>query len=145
MKFRITLIIFILLAVSIMTIGCDAIVVSLEVSETEYDYGTINIGESRSHIFRVTNPSNDNILISNLSFLGLASNDFTLTSGQRTPIILSPGRYIGFVIDFKPTQEGFRNSVFVIKHSGKAKNSTINLIGTGFGIPKIELLETSSG
>ena len=135
------LFLIVVIAVS-MFISCDARITGLLVSPEEYDFKVVNLGDSKSYYFRVSNKSNDNFIVTNFSFMGIAANDYKITMGGNTPLYLQAGRAEILAIEFEPTAAGVRSARLMISHTGSNGVNQIFLTGLGLPVPRLNVSDT---
>jgi len=95
-------------------------------------YGSVNLGATRTHLFRVSNPGTDTLTLAGsvngggFSIFGLAAS-------------LEPGQSDEFEVRFSPFSDGIRNGTITVT-SNAANNSTFSFAVTAVGLaPEIEL------
>ncbi len=117
------------------------------------DFGTIQLGVGSAETsFTASNTGTGDLLISALTFTGVAASDFEITSDACTGVTVGVGQTCAIAVTFSPTALGERNAELVINSnavntpeltvalhgSGRNPHLTVTLAGTGQGLVKYE-------
>ncbi len=108
------------------------------ISPESYDFGTINIGESETTSFTITNTGGGTLTIqdTDITFDGTNASDFTIESGTVFPINLTAGQTFSYNVIFTPSVNGDEVANMVIEDNIVSKVvHNIALTGTGFQLP----------
>lgn len=78
----------------------------LEVTPTEYDFGEVELGSSRSTIITITNAGYDILNINEVSFQTGSSPYFSIASAPAPGAELLPGEYAEIEVTYTPFDLG---------------------------------------
>ncbi len=123
-------------------VSCDARITGLFVSPENYDYKIVNLGDTKTYYFRISNKSNDNFVVNQFTFIGIAADDYKITMGGSTPLLLQAGKAQILAIEFEPSAAGVRAARLIINHTGSNRTNNIFLTGIGIPVPRLNVSDT---
>ena len=128
-----------LLVLIVIFAGCLAESKKLIVSDFDYDFGNVNLGEFAEYEFKITNKTGKDIIIFSFDLVGTVANDYAITSGGTIPNHLIKNTEAKFTVKFTPSDTGLRECSLEIAHDGSGSIIKISFTGTGVAVPKIVL------
>ena len=112
-----------------------------EVTPANWDFGSVNRGSTSSAVtFTIKNTGNANLVLTNSPYVTTTGN-FAVAS-QPSTTTLTAGSSTTFTATFTPGSSGALTGTLVVHHQavfGGATSTTVNVSGTGVGIPEIGL------
>ena len=121
------------------TMGCDAKVAGLSLHPDSHDFGTVNLGDKKLMHFRVKNLSNDTFTITKIQLMGVSTNNFRITAGYATPKYLQSQGFVIISVEYEPKNAGLHVAFIQITHNGPKQSERIDLLGTGFPVPRMNI------
>ncbi len=107
----------------------------IEVSPSEYDFGTVFIGQSKEKEFTLENTGELQLVVSEIKS---KNKSFSVDLAKGTnpcgslPVILDPGQFCNFTVTFSPLKEKREKTSIEFKSNDKTnKKFRVNLYGTG--------------
>jgi len=104
----------------------------IEVAPVDYDFGNVEINDSRAIVVTITNVAKGQLEITSLAFTAASSSDFAITGSPTLPIILGPAATADIQVTYAPTSQGLAEATLEI-----ASNDTdeplvvVTLVGAG--------------
>ena len=128
--------------------GLSVIGKAADLSATELDFGTVNVGEtSAPQTMSLTNTGSDNVTLPLASILfGGDVADFTVLTNGCTPLlVLPPGASCDAIIEFSPSAEGNRSTTYVGSSDapGSPHLAMLKGVGAPAAAPVLELSPAS--
>jgi len=117
--------------------GCDAKVTGLSLHPDNHDFGIVNLGDKQLMHFRVKNLANNTFTITKIQLMGVSTNNFRITSGYAVPKYLQPQGYVIISVEYEPKNAGLHVAFIQITHNGPKISERIDLLGTGFPVPRM--------
>ncbi len=100
-------------------------------------FGAVNLGQSGTNVFTITNAGNATLTLSNLVVAGANSADFTV-SGITLPASVAPGGKTTFAIAYSPAVCGAGSATLQITNNDSSRDPfTVALAGSGNALPVI--------
>ena len=116
------------------------IAVNLAGHNGTYDFGNITFGSNSGDIFTVSNSGNIDLNLTNISIAGDDADDFELINNTTSPV--AGGGNTGFSVKFTPSSLGEKTATLsIVSDDPNTPTYTINLRGTGVGLPQINVYE----
>ncbi len=107
-------------------------------SDTELDFGTVNVGETGSDLVSISNTGAGTLNITDIAISGTNAGDFAYQTDTEGPWALTTGQELVIQVDFTPTAEGARSASLDITDDLGSKSrqvSSVTLTGEGFVMP----------
>jgi hypothetical protein len=105
----------------------------IEVSQTEYNWGKIDVGSVQVDVVPVFNLGNASLTIESLQLEQAQQSQFTLAPLQALPVTLEPNSVIDLEVSFSPVIEGIDTAVLSIL-SNDPNEPVIDVLLTGEGV-----------
>jgi hypothetical protein len=105
----------------------------IDVSQTEYNLGTIDVGSMQTVAVPVFNLGNASLTIESLQLEQDQQTQFTLAPLQALPVTLEPNSVIDLEVSFSPVIEGIDTAVLSIL-SNDPNDPVIDVVLTGEGM-----------
>ena len=102
-----------------------------DVSPTNYDYGTADVGAMTSQTFTVSSAASGVLSITAVSLGGTNPGDYAVTDDACTGANLPSGSVCTVTVAFGPTATGLRNATLQIASNDPASPDLVPLSGTG--------------
>jgi len=101
----------------------------ISVSPTFYDFGSVNVGSSKSKIFTISNIGEEKITINQISLTGNNSSEFSIIEDNCSGKYIYPGSSLTFKVRFSPFSYGDKSAVVLIYYNDS--EFTVPLQGNG--------------
>ena len=108
----------------------------IALSDTLLDFGVVEIDSSASQTLWIYSVGTDTLEVSGLS----TTVDYSAESGVPLPALVPPADSLEVTVIFSPTTEGAISGTLTI--IGNVPDTTVVLLGEGFGVPHIALSDT---
>lgn len=103
-----------------------------------FSFGTIERGEQRSRVFRITNTGESDLKISSITVAGTNPGDFIVSELDDLDVYANPYDYTEFTVTFKPTATGNRTAIVRVNSNDPDENPfDIVISGTAPTTPEI--------
>ncbi len=107
-------------------------------SDTELDFGTVDVGETGSDLVSISNSGAGTLNITSIDFSGSEAGDFAYQTDTEGPWALTTGQELVIQVDFTPSADGPRSGSLDITDDLGSKSrqvSSVTLTGNGFVMP----------
>lgn len=96
----------------------------ISTTTTNYDFGDVNLNESKEHKLTFTNTGDEQLIISNVELLNNSEGSFTITAGSGATTV-EPGNSLDVTVKFTPTESKKYTANLVITSNAKNEQSTL--------------------
>jgi hypothetical protein len=111
----------------------------ISVSPNSYDFGNVNISNTSTQTFTISNAGSANLMIGIISIQSQTS-DFSLNQDNCTNKTIAPSSSCTFKVEFSPQSAGYQSATVNIPSNDPDENPfTVTLTGTGITPPKPDL------
>jgi hypothetical protein len=100
------------------------------VSPASHNFGLVNLGQTVTQTFTITNTGTANLIINSIVRGGTDQALFTLTAAG-LPWTIAPGSNQAFTVAFRPMTPGLKTAEFTINHNAEGSSFIVNVSGTG--------------
>ena len=104
-------------------------------SDTELDFGTVNVSETGSDLVSISNTGAGTLNITDIAISGTNADDFAYQTDTEGPWALTTGQELVIQVDFTPSAEGARSASLDITDDLARQVHEIALTGEGFIMP----------
>ncbi|MBB29080.1 MAG: hypothetical protein CME25_09290 [Gemmatimonadetes bacterium] len=114
-----------------LTTSFTVAIADIHASVSALDFGQAFADAVSSQTFRITNPSQATLSVTNISVFGDNSTEFSATP---VSFSLQPGETKDITVTFSPTSDGEKTSLLTIEHNAPVDPIEIALTGTGIEV-----------
>jgi hypothetical protein len=118
------------MSVSLTGTGTVPLVPVFSINPTAHNFGVVNLGQTVTQTFTITNTGTANLIINSIVRSGTDQALFTLTAAG-LPWTITPGSNQTFTVAFRPMTPGFKSAEFTINHNAEGSSFIVNVSGTG--------------
>ena len=115
-------------------------IADIQVSVTALDFGELLADSSSAQTFRITNPSEATLSVTDVVLSGENATAFSVTPVSFT---VRPGGTQDVTVTFKPTSDGAKTSTLTIEHNAPGDPLEISLTGTGVEVQVVSNIALS--